>query len=273
MSYNPDRIREYFDSYGEDEWNRLVSSPKNMMSLQIHQHYLKKYVQKNDRILEIGAGSGRYSIFMANLGAYILVSDLSPVQLEISREKIHEQMLTDQILGYQLLDITDLSTIEEESYDMLVSIGGPLSYVFDQRAKALNEILRVTKKNGFIMLGVMSLYGSLQRVTRAFIPDLIDGIQDVRSVLETGDDPGYLAFEGHHAHLYTYKEIREFLEGFDVELLEITATSYLTAQRTDVLYDLIHHPEAWKQLFEMELEICKEMVDGGSHMLVVLRKC
>jgi len=272
MKYDPTQIRSFFDEYGNAEWERLVSSPKNLMSLQIHQYYLSQYLSSSDRILEVGAGAGRYSIFMSRLGASILVSDISSVQLDLAQQHITEAGLASQVEDYQLLDSTDLSSLADSSFDAVVAIGGPLSYVLDERDQAMKELIRVTKPGGLVFLGMMSRYGALQRLVGNYSADLIADDYTVQEVLATGDDPGYLAYSGHHSHLFTYDEITEFLQDFPVEIIEATANSYLTNHKGVDLSPVVESAAAWQKLFEMDLQICKEIVDGGSHMLLVVQK-
>jgi hypothetical protein len=54
--YKPKNIESYYDEYSEKEWNGLHFSghPRDEVNLIIHEHYLKKYVQKDDLVLDIG---------------------------------------------------------------------------------------------------------------------------------------------------------------------------------------------------------------------------
>lgn len=59
------KIIEYYNNYNED--NRLKSKthlPEYIISMK----YIKKYLTNNSKILEIGAGTGRYSIALADMG-------------------------------------------------------------------------------------------------------------------------------------------------------------------------------------------------------------
>lgn len=58
------KIIEYYNNYNED--NRLKSKthlPEYIISMK----YIKKYLTNNSKILEIGAGTGRYSIALADM--------------------------------------------------------------------------------------------------------------------------------------------------------------------------------------------------------------
>lgn len=76
-SYQPNAVSEYFDDFGEREWERLTQTPVDEVSLYIHTHYLKKHITSKAKILEIGAGAGRFTQILANLDAEILVADIA----------------------------------------------------------------------------------------------------------------------------------------------------------------------------------------------------
>src|SRR5687768_15658333 len=84
-NYNANALIQHFDDFGIHEWERLVQAPSDEVSLYIHTHYLEKYITKGARLLEIGAGAGRFTQILARLGAQILVADISSVQLDLNK--------------------------------------------------------------------------------------------------------------------------------------------------------------------------------------------
>ena len=85
----------------------------------IHKYYLKKYVQPNSKVLEIGAGPGRFSIELTKLGCSIAVLDIFQKQLDLNKEKISEVGFEKNILWRKKLDILDLSPIKD-TFDVVV---------------------------------------------------------------------------------------------------------------------------------------------------------
>ena len=55
--YDADALARYFDSFGVHEWERLVQSPSDEVSLYLHTYYLEKHIVKGQRVLEVGAGA------------------------------------------------------------------------------------------------------------------------------------------------------------------------------------------------------------------------
>jgi len=69
-NYDSDRVARHFDDLGKREWNRLLETPVDEVSLYIHTHYLKEYVWPGARVLEIGAGAEEGSL---NMGTHMIV--------------------------------------------------------------------------------------------------------------------------------------------------------------------------------------------------------
>jgi SAM-dependent methyltransferase len=139
-------VAGYFDDLGLGEWERLVKTPVAEVKLHIHAHYLRGHVPARGRVLEIGAGPGRFTQLLAELGCRIVVADISPVQLALNRQKADELGFAAAVEVWQLIDICDMGVLPDESFDAVVAYGGPLSYVFEQREAALGRCVRTRSR-------------------------------------------------------------------------------------------------------------------------------
>ena len=92
MKHDPERAAEFFDQFAEREWARFDDDDPTTPSteLDVHLEYLRRYVNAGDRVLDVGAGPGRFTIELANLGATVVVADISPGQLAFNKEKLVE---------------------------------------------------------------------------------------------------------------------------------------------------------------------------------------
>ncbi len=59
MEDDRDRVRAHFDAFGDAEWDRLESSPRERVSFELHRRLLAELIRAGDRVLEIGAGPCR----------------------------------------------------------------------------------------------------------------------------------------------------------------------------------------------------------------------
>ena len=111
-------------------------------------------------MLEVGAGPGRFTTVLAELGARIVVTDFSPVQLELNRTHVGCAPAEDAVARRELLDVCDTSRYGDGELDVAVADGGPLSYAFEQTEDALRGLRRITGPNGVVVASVTSMLGS-----------------------------------------------------------------------------------------------------------------
>lgn len=101
------------------------------------------------KILDIGAGTGRYSVALAREGFNVTAVELVQHNLDILRSK-HENVKSWQ--G----DARKLSFLSDESFDITL-LFGPMYHLHsdEERLEALNEAKRVTRKGGFILVAYL----------------------------------------------------------------------------------------------------------------------
>lgn len=266
VSYDPNRAAAYYNEYGEREWTRFEDGRSTRASLEVHLHYLLRFVHAGDQVLDIGAGPGRFTIELARLGADVAVADLSPRQLELNRERIDAEGLEHRIRERVVADVTDLSRFQDASFDAVVCYGGPLSYVVDRAEDALAELVRVTKPGGHVLLSVMSLAGAISHYL-PLVLDLArrDGVALTNEIVRTGflpEKPDY----GHlDMHLFRWRELEQLLSRHG-EIVAASAAGLLKIEEPE-------EPELRELLVRLELDLGAEpgAIDGGEHMLAVLR--
>lgn len=272
MSYDPLHTSQHFDAYGLSEWERLVRSPLEEIKLYIHNHHLRAYIPPDSRVLEIGAGPGRFTQTLHALGCRVLVTDLSEVQLELNRQKAEELGFAQTVEGWQRLDVCEMAAIASESFDAVVCYGGPFSYVFERADRAVQECTRVLKSDGVLLSSAMSLWGTVH----AFFDGVLDIPVDLnREILVTGDlTPHTQPGSTHHCHMFRADEYRALHERNGLQVLRMSASNALSTGWTETLERCRADPELWEFILEMELEACAQpgCLDGGTHILTVARK-
>jgi 2-polyprenyl-3-methyl-5-hydroxy-6-metoxy-1,4-benzoquinol methylase len=269
MTYSRAAIAAYFDALGAGEWERFDRTLGDRVSLAMHTALLERYVRPGQRILDVGAGPGRFTEMLHRLGSRVVVADLSARQLELNREAARERGFASSVEGWQQVDICDLGSFDAATFDGVVAFGGPFSYVFEHRDKALAECVRVLRPGGYLLLSVMSLWGTLHR-HRAALRDMPRAA--IGTIIATGDltaetDPG----SKHYCHMYRAAELRAFLAKPGVSVEQLAASSALA---TGVENEFITASAQWEALLEYEAVACGEpgYLDAGTHLLAAVRR-
>jgi ubiquinone/menaquinone biosynthesis C-methylase UbiE len=266
LRWDPERAAEYYDDYGEREWTRFDDGRTPAPSLDVHLEYLRRFVHKGERVLDVGAGPGRFTIELGRLGAEVTVADLSPGQLEQNRERVAAAGLEDRVVERVVADVLDLSRWPDGSFDTAVCFGGPLSYVVDRAEDGVRELVRVTRPGGLVLLSVMSLVGTVVHYLPILL-DLVrrDGAAKNEEIVRTGllaEEPDY----GHLAmKLFRWSELEALLSRHGT-IVAAAAAGLLPDERPE-------EPELQEFLSRVELALADEpgALSCGQHMVAVLR--
>lgn len=269
-----DVVRAHFDVLAEGEWDRLVQSPRSRVSFELHRRMLARFVRPGNRVLEIGAGPGRFTIELADLGATVVVSDISPVQLQLNQVKVLEADREHAVEDRLLLDIRDLSAFNDASFDAVVAYGGPISYAFEQAEEALGECLRVTRPGGDVVASVMTTIGTM----RLFLPTVVNeidvfGIEVTDKVIHTGD-LRHTPDNAHRCRMFRWRELEEMFSRQPCTLVAASASNAASAGDPDALDRLASNPEWWRRFLDWEEELALEpgALDGGTHTIFAVRR-
>jgi ubiquinone/menaquinone biosynthesis C-methylase UbiE len=258
-TWDPARTSAFYDEYGEKEWTRFDDGRTPPAGLDVHLRFLERFVRAGDRVLDAGAGPGRFSLELVRLGAEVVALDISPGQLEQLRTRLPE-------VEAHVGDVTDLSRFADGSFDVTICFGGPLSYVLDRADDALGELARVTRPGGHVLVSVMSTVGTIVHYLSVLF-DLArrDGVERQVEIVRTGflpEEPDY----GHLAmHLYRWSELEELLSRHG-EVVAAAAAGLLPDLRPE-------EPELRELVRRVERELCEEpgAVSCGQHIVAALR--
>lgn len=144
MSY----LEEYYNSI--DEEGRLLSRHG-----QVEYRTTMKYIHEclfglsEPAILEVGAGTGRYSVALAKQGYRVTAVELVPHNLELLRAKLDGSEPITALQGNAL----DLSFLPDSAFDLTMLLG-PMYHLYtrEDKLRALAEAVRVTKPGGFLLV-------------------------------------------------------------------------------------------------------------------------
>ena len=251
-------IDEFYSHY--DEEGRLLSK-SHLPEYLITMEYIEKYLKSNAKILEIGAGTGRYSIALAEKGYEVDAVELVEHNIKIMKKKVKPYHKIHIYNG----NACNLSFLESNSYDMVLLLG-PMYHLFEEndKHKAVREAIRVAKKGAV----VFASYCNNDTCMYKFFANR-EIIKQMKNGLVTND---FRAVPKGVFSLYKKPEIDELMKNYSVTRLHFVGVdmlSYVFDNRFNKLS---------KKEFNLYMEFLKticereDMVGFSIHMLDIFRK-
>lgn len=114
----------------------------------------KKLLSKlkpNTDLLDLGCGSGRFSVGAAQIGFNVTGVDITPQAIEAAKRKAEKSELTN--VRFLVGDMTNLS-FKDKNFDYVFCPRFSINAVatFSQRKKAIEEMLRIVKDDGIVFI-------------------------------------------------------------------------------------------------------------------------
>ena len=138
-------IEKYYNKFNEE---KRLNSRHGQVEFITSMKYIHKYLgeDKSKKILDIGAGTGRYSVALAEEGYDVTAVELVKYNLGILKQK------NSSVKAYQG-NALKLSRFPDNEFD-IVLLFGPMYHLFsfEDKVKALSEAKRVAKEGGVILV-------------------------------------------------------------------------------------------------------------------------
>ncbi|EGD44053.1 methyltransferase domain protein [Nocardioidaceae bacterium Broad-1] len=271
----PNGTRSYYDALGEAEDNRLRSTIAGRVSFEVHRRFLARFLREGDRVLEIGAGPGRFTTALADLGASVVVADLSPVQLDLNRQLLSATAADSAVERREIVDVCDTSRYADGEFDLVLAYGGPLSYAFEAEQDAVAGLLRITRPGGYVVASVMSLLGTWRHHLDGVVRVAERVGEDVNDrLLDTGDMRHLGEAANHQCRMFRSEEIHALAASVGAQVVAMSASNWATLGHDDVLAPIEADPDRWTRFLDHEVRACATpgALDGGTHIMFALTR-
>jgi len=253
MNEFKNRLTEFYNKFNE---NKRLDRRHGQVEFITSIRYLEEYLQKGDRIVDIGAGPGRYSLYFKSKGY-----DVTAV--EYVRPNIGMLKAKDKDIRVVEASATDLSMFEDNEFDVAIMFG-PLYHLYrkEEKLKALSEAKRITRKYIFVTY-IMNEYSIIEY---AFKDNNYKQIKDKLDETYHIDDPDALFFQSR-------------IEDID-ELNSLSGLKLVRRFASDGPSDYMRRTinnmddETFEAFIDFHLKTCerKELLGASSHVVDILCK-
>ena len=182
---------EYSTKISERMWNL---PDKGELEAQREQSFIDDIIQKSHIEKELlnnlqgistafdgGAGSGRFSILLAQKGVHVTHFDISQPMIDKAKELAEKEGVLENIT-FVKGTLEDLSDYADRSFDLVMSFDAPISYTYPKQEEVIRNLVRIARKK--IMISVSSRLGAL--------PYLANPLQKHQFILDKESKNGWI---------------------------------------------------------------------------------
>lgn len=260
MAKQMTELEQYYNKFNEE---KRLSSRHGQVEYITTMKYIHKYLEDMPQaaILDIGAGTGRYSVALAQEGYDVTAVELVKYNLGILKSK------NSSVKAYQG-NALNLKRFADESFDMTL-LFGPMYHLYteEDKQKALAEAKRVTKPNGIILVAYcMNEYCVLTyafkegHIRECLQKDRLT--EDFHSSAETKDLYDYVRIE----------DIDALNEAAGLKRIQIISPDGPANYMRPVLNAM--DEETFSLFIQYHLATCEraDLIGAGAHTVDILRK-
>lgn len=257
-------INDFYNNY--DEESRLLSKHGSVEFLTT-MRYISKYIRTGDRVLEVGAGTGRYSHALARQGYAVDAVELVEHNIEI----FLKNTLPEENISVTQGNAMELSQFNDDCYDITLVLG-PLYHLYDSQDKkqAISEAVRVTKPGGIIFAAYVISDGCL--LDEGFNRGNISVSQYIKDGLLDGETFAAKSEPKDLFELVRKEDVDRLMEDFNVKRLHYLASdgcALLLRESIDAMDDEDFHSYLKYHFATCERE---DLLGVTSHALDIFKK-
>lgn len=257
-------LNEFYSHYDED--GRL-SKKHGSVEFLTTMRYIGKYIKPGDRVLEVGAGTGRYSHALARQGYAVDAVELIGHNIDVFQNNTQPGENISITQGNAL----DLSAFSDNTYDITLLLG-PLYHLYtkEDKRQALREAIRVTRPGGVIFAAYVISDGCL--LDEGFLRGNINVAEYVKTGLLDGETFAAKSEPKDLFELVRKEDVDELMRDFPTTRLHYVASdgcALLLREDIDAMDD-----ETFRLYLDYHFATCEraDLLGVTSHALDVFRK-
>ncbi len=258
-------VRNFYNKGVQYEWERLERHP---IEFEVTKHYLDKYIKSGDKVLDIGGGSGRYTLYLAENGCDVTLFDLSDENVSFAINKAKEMNLNIKALQG---DACEVYTVLDESFDHILLMG-PMYHLLDevQRTKALEAALKLLKPNGIIYVSFISLFAGVCYYMKND-PQLVFDTNEQEYIKNYLENKTYCGDAFTKACFIAPKDVLPFMSRFALEKLHLFGQESITSPCENNIYAC--DKNVIKRWTELAIATCEreEFLSYSEHLMYIGR--
>lgn len=253
-------LEKYYNKFCED---KRLTRRHGQVEYITSMKYIHDYLENNKaaKILDVGAGTGRYSVKLAEEGYDVTAIELVKHNLGVLKSK---GSTVKAMQGTAL----DLSRFEQNTFDVTL-VFGPMYhlYKFEDKVKALEEAKRVTKVGGIILVAYCMNEYSI--ITYGFKEN------NILKSIENGKVNKDFHVVAEPEDLYDYvriEDIDKINEAAGIQRVKLVAADGPANYMRPILNAM--DEDTFKVFIEYHLSTCErpDLLGASAHTLDILRK-
>jgi S-adenosylmethionine-dependent methyltransferase len=261
-------IAAFYDSDPRKEHLRLE---REQLEYDLTWRYLERYLPSRASVLEVGAGTGRYTLELARRGYKTTAVDLSAANIAACRQNLAAAGLEKQV-RLLVADGRDLHAVTERNFEAVLLMG-PLYHLIESadRLLALKEAYDRLREGGLIFSALLSRYGTIADMLKNH-PGWIEDQADVHSLLERGKRPDEYPGGGFRGYFVQTSEIAPLHEAGGFETMVVAGVEPAISA-DDASYNNLQGKQRrlWLDLL-YEISTEKSILGASRHLLYIGRK-
>lgn len=257
-------LNEFYSHYDED--GRL-SKKHGSVEFLTTMRYIGQYIKPGDCVLEVGAGTGRYSHALARQGYAVDAVELIGHNIDVFQNNTQPGENISITQGNAL----DLSAFSDNTYDITLLLG-PLYHLYtkEDKRQALREAIRVTRPGGVIFAAYVISDGCL--LDEGFLRGNINVAEYVKTGLLDGETFAAKSEPKDLFELVRKEDVDELMRDFPTTRLHYVASdgcALLLRDAIDAMDD-----DAFALYLNYHFATCEraDLLGVTSHALDVFRK-